>query len=231
MTERIFGLTWEQIQALQSKKGGARPKVDVSKTGDYGSDPLGNGLFRMVPSGEIVDLTERNKRLNVKTNPRPRLGTAKPRRVSGATGLRPSPRLVARRLKNTRKGVFPNPAERFTAAHLEALRREFSKIKRIDPSGETYPKMTALLDSLDSARLKQIKDAGIPWLTGMANVRLSRRKAVKTNPASDYPYMVETRGHARDTRKIARFKTHAEAVAFATAYANKHNKAMQVRSL
>lgn len=31
---------------------------------DYGSDPIGNGQFRMVPSGDIVDTTERNKRLN-----------------------------------------------------------------------------------------------------------------------------------------------------------------------
>jgi len=30
---------------------------------DYGSDPLGNGLFRMVPSGDIVDAEERNRRL------------------------------------------------------------------------------------------------------------------------------------------------------------------------
>lgn len=35
----------------------------VSRAGDYGADPLGNGLFRMVPSGDIVDLTERNNRL------------------------------------------------------------------------------------------------------------------------------------------------------------------------
>lgn len=30
---------------------------------DYGADPLGDGTFRMVPSGDIVDLTERNRRL------------------------------------------------------------------------------------------------------------------------------------------------------------------------
>lgn len=31
---------------------------------DYGSDPLGDGTFRMVPSGDIVDFDERNRRLN-----------------------------------------------------------------------------------------------------------------------------------------------------------------------
>src|SRR6478609_3778390 len=30
---------------------------------DYGSDPLGNGTFRMVPSGDIVNREERDKRL------------------------------------------------------------------------------------------------------------------------------------------------------------------------
>jgi len=30
---------------------------------DYGSDPLGVDKFRMVPSGDIVDFEERNKRL------------------------------------------------------------------------------------------------------------------------------------------------------------------------
>jgi hypothetical protein len=30
---------------------------------DYGSDPMGDGTFRMVPSGDIVSLEERQKRL------------------------------------------------------------------------------------------------------------------------------------------------------------------------
>lgn len=31
---------------------------------DRGSDPLGNGQFRMWPSGDIVDRDERNRRLS-----------------------------------------------------------------------------------------------------------------------------------------------------------------------
>ena len=31
---------------------------------DYGCDPLPDGKFRMVPSGDIVDLEERNRRLS-----------------------------------------------------------------------------------------------------------------------------------------------------------------------
>jgi len=30
---------------------------------DYGADPMGDDTFRMVPSGDIVDFAERNKRL------------------------------------------------------------------------------------------------------------------------------------------------------------------------
>lgn len=39
-------------------------KVDLAKPGDFGSNPIGDGTFRMVPSGDIVDLAERNRRLD-----------------------------------------------------------------------------------------------------------------------------------------------------------------------
>lgn len=35
----------------------------VNRPGDYGADPIGDGTFRMVPSGDIVDFEERCKRL------------------------------------------------------------------------------------------------------------------------------------------------------------------------
>lgn len=38
-------------------------RVDLAAEGDYGADPLGDGRFRMVPSGDVVDLAERNRRL------------------------------------------------------------------------------------------------------------------------------------------------------------------------
>lgn len=40
-----------------------RRPIDTNKAGDYGADPIGDGIFRMVPSGDIVDDTERCKRL------------------------------------------------------------------------------------------------------------------------------------------------------------------------
>lgn len=37
------------------------PKRELGK--DYGADPIGDGTFRMVPSGDIVDYAERCRRL------------------------------------------------------------------------------------------------------------------------------------------------------------------------
>lgn len=36
------------------------------KTEDYGADPVGDGTFKMVPSGDIVSREERDKRLSKK---------------------------------------------------------------------------------------------------------------------------------------------------------------------
>ena len=60
-SDLIFGKTWDEIQALQRKER-IRP-INMQQTGDYGSDPTGDGKFRMVPSGDIVTLEERNARL------------------------------------------------------------------------------------------------------------------------------------------------------------------------
>ena len=43
-----------------------RQIVNVDAPGDYGADPIGDGTFRMVPSGDIVDLAERNRRLKAR---------------------------------------------------------------------------------------------------------------------------------------------------------------------
>ena len=40
-----------------------RRTIDVRKPGDYGTDPIGNGMVRMVPSGDIVTVDEARKRL------------------------------------------------------------------------------------------------------------------------------------------------------------------------
>ena len=60
--QKIFGHDWKDIQAMQSKTHVSR-KVDTSRASDYGADPIGDGTFRMVPSGDIVGMEERNRRL------------------------------------------------------------------------------------------------------------------------------------------------------------------------
>lgn len=62
----IVGLTWDQIQRLQQKDASAKETIDTTRQGDYGADPIGDGKFRMVPSGDVVDMAERNKRLERK---------------------------------------------------------------------------------------------------------------------------------------------------------------------
>jgi hypothetical protein len=37
--------------------------IDTNKTGDYGADPIGDGTYRMIPSGAIVSYAERCRRL------------------------------------------------------------------------------------------------------------------------------------------------------------------------
>ena len=58
----IFGKTWDEIQAMQQRT--YRPKtINTNINSDYGADPIGNGMYKMVPSGDIVDFAERCKRL------------------------------------------------------------------------------------------------------------------------------------------------------------------------
>lgn len=39
-------------------------RINTSAPGDYGADPIGDGTFRMVPSGDVVDFAERQRRLS-----------------------------------------------------------------------------------------------------------------------------------------------------------------------
>lgn len=62
---KIFGYDWDDIRRTQQKTGSLSHTIPLTEPGkDYGADPIGDGMFRMVPSGDIVDFTERNRRLN-----------------------------------------------------------------------------------------------------------------------------------------------------------------------
>jgi len=60
--DKIVGHDWEDIQRAQ-QGGKLNRRVDTGKQGDYGADPTGDGKFRMVPSGDMVDYAERCRRL------------------------------------------------------------------------------------------------------------------------------------------------------------------------
>ena len=60
--QKILGHDWEDVQAMQNKAYVSR-KVDTIRAGDYGADPIGDGKFRMAPSGDVVDREERDRRL------------------------------------------------------------------------------------------------------------------------------------------------------------------------
>ena len=61
---KIFGYDWNDIQRAQ--QGGRLPRrpINTHRAGDYGSEPIGDGLFRMSPSGDVVDAAERDRRLD-----------------------------------------------------------------------------------------------------------------------------------------------------------------------
>ena len=63
--QKIMGRDWKDIQAMQNKthKTHNARVVDTSRAGDYGADPIGDGKFKMVPSGDVVDREERDRRL------------------------------------------------------------------------------------------------------------------------------------------------------------------------
>ena len=51
-----------ESMGLDSESYIGRP-IDTSSQADHGCDPLGDGMFKMVPSGDIVNRAEKNKRL------------------------------------------------------------------------------------------------------------------------------------------------------------------------
>ena len=66
MTDKLRDMETPSVLGYELNRDNLTPirkRIDVFKTGDWGADPLSNGMYLMVPSGDIVDLIERNKRL------------------------------------------------------------------------------------------------------------------------------------------------------------------------
>lgn len=82
--------------------------------------------------------------LDALENPRPRIGTTKPKRASTATGKAPTKRLVKRRKANTEPGYFPNPAPKKVACRAKILAEYRLGINAIAKERDTLSKQAAL---------------------------------------------------------------------------------------
>ena len=71
-------------------------------------------------------------------------------------------------------GKFP-PKGKFTSQQIAALRKEYQKIGSVDPSSKTYENLTKFLDSLSDEMLKQLSQAKIKFISGLALNRVVKR--------------------------------------------------------
>jgi hypothetical protein len=78
--------------------------------------------------------------------------------------------------KKAIKSEFDPLEESFSDAQIARLKQEYSKINTIDPSGEGYKKLTAMLDKLDKPTLEKLAGAGIKFVSGLARNRVNRLK-------------------------------------------------------
>lgn len=65
-------------------------------------------------------------------------------------------------------------AAQFSSSMIERLRSEYSTITSVDPAGESYRNLTALLNGLSQEQLKQLAAAGIKFVSGLARNRVTR---------------------------------------------------------
>jgi hypothetical protein len=89
-----------------------------------------------LPNGDEVFVNTKGKHFEAgrMQNPRPRLGTAKPTRVSSATGKKPSKRLVSRRKRNKAKGYFPNPLNHLGEKTYQTYSAWRAACKKVNPA-------------------------------------------------------------------------------------------------
>lgn len=71
-------------------------------------------------------------------------------------------------------GVEAATKDQFTPAQLDALRSGFNGISTVDPDGESYKKMTGMLDKMSQDQLKYLSGAGIKFVSKLAGNRVQR---------------------------------------------------------
>jgi len=89
-------------------------------------------------------------------------------------------------------------AKKMSKAQLDALKKEYSKLKTVDPSSPTYKRMVALLDVMPLELLKQIEAADIPFLSSLARNRVTRKSKTVTASVDPVASLYELAGTERD---------------------------------
>jgi Ca2+-binding EF-hand superfamily protein len=84
--------------------------------------------------------------------------------------------------KQSIKSEFDPLEESFSDAQIARLKAEYSKINTVDPSGDSYKKLTAMLDKLDKPTLEKLAGAGIKFVSGLAKNRVNRTKNEELSP-------------------------------------------------
>lgn len=62
----------------------------------------------------------------------------------------------------------------FSDQHLAELRTTFADLKKIDPCGPAYQKLTKLLDAVSREQMQQLAQANINFVSLLAKSRLLR---------------------------------------------------------
>jgi hypothetical protein len=119
--------------------------------------------------------------------------------------------------------VAVHPSQQLmSASQLSELKTAYSGIKTIDPSQPTYGKLIALLDASHPDRLKQLSEAGIPFVSNLARNRLPKTglssdpsglaamRKIGTDFSAKYgsprDHAAEQRGFNSGKREIARLR-------------------------
>ena len=65
---------------------------------------------------------------------------------------------------------MPTIKGKFKPSQLKALKKEFGRINKIDPSSDSYKKMIQWVDAMGIDMLKQLRDEKIKFLRGTAGL-------------------------------------------------------------
>lgn len=86
--------------------------------------------------------------------------------------------------------------EKFNDKQLDLLRKQYSKIKKIDPNSDAYKKLKKAINGFDKESLRALADAkpAVPWLSMMAKFALNETFDVVTEALEKGDIMLKEEG-------------------------------------